>query len=132
MKFSILVIGIITSMFYSASSQTSNKSVISNVDSLQIRQQRLLKDYFLCSCIDYGFKVDSLFINKDHSMTVYVELLDYDYDDIRRVNLYAKQIIDTKVPISNYSGKRGVLINCIEFYRGAELDSLINSMKIRK
>lgn len=131
-KRSILVIGIITSVILSACGQTTSKSATIKGDSLQIKQQQMLKDYFLCSCIDYGFKEDSLFIKKDHSMTVYTELMDYEYDDIQKVKQYAKRIVDNTIPTSNYSGKRGILGSCIEYYRGKELDSLIKSMKIRK
>lgn len=108
----------------------TNKYTATKADSTSVKQQQMLKDYFLCSCIDYGFKGDSLFF-KDHSLTVYTEMLDYDYNDIQRVKQFAKQVVD-EMPVSNYSGKRGVFGSCIEYYRGEELDKLIKSMKIRK
>lgn len=109
---------------------TTSKSAEQKTDSTSAKQQQMLKDYFLCSCIDYGFKGDSLFF-KDHSLTVYTEMLDYDYSDIQRVKHLAKQVVG-EIPVSNYSGKRGVFVSCIEYYRGKEFDKLIKSMQIRK
>jgi hypothetical protein len=109
---------------------STNEPTVQKIDSTSTKQQQMLKDYFFCTCIDYGFKGDSLFF-KDHSLTVYIEMLEYDYNDIFRVKQFAKQVVN-EIPVSNYSGKRGVFGSCIEYYRGKELDQLIKSMKIRK
>lgn len=119
------------SVSITACGQSPNpKTIVQKTDSTSAKQQQMIKDYFLCSCIDNGFKSDSLFF-KDHSLAVYTEMLDYDYNDIERVKAFAKQVVD-EIPASNYSGKRGVFGSCIEYYRGKELDKLIKSLKIRK
>lgn len=115
---------------------TSNKTIAQKVDSSSVKKQQMLKDYFLCSCIDYGFKEDSLFF-KDASMTVYSEMLDYDYNDIQKVKQFAKQKIDEGKVMkgetsADVKADRAVFGSCIEYYRGKELDRLIKKMKIRK
>ncbi len=54
---------------------------------------------------------------KDHSKTVYTEMLDYEDSDIQRVMQFAKHVVD-EIPVSNHNGKRGIFSSCIEYYRG--------------
>ena len=114
-----------------------NKSYLQKVDSPYLtQQQQLLKDYFLCSCINYGFKEDSLFL-KDASLIIYTELLDYDYNDIQKVKQFAKKKNDEGEAMkgersADVKANRAIFDSCIEYYRGKELDLLIKSMQIKK
>ena len=109
--------------------QAGAKPILLKANKTVAKQQQMLKDYFLCSCIDYGFKDDSLFF-KDHTLTVYTEMLDYNYNDIQRIDHLAEKIA-SEIPMSNYSGKRGIFGNCMDYYRSRKLDKLIKSFKIQ-
>jgi hypothetical protein len=96
-------------------------------DSAISSQRGLLKDYALCKCVNYGFKEDNL-LKKDFSATVLVEQLDYNPEVFVILDSLMKKFAYT-IPISKYAdemGKRGVMINCINYYNSKEFDSLIN------
>lgn len=109
--------------------QNTSRKDIGNINDALSTQKQMLKNYFLCSCIDYSFRSDSLFY-KDHSLTVYSELLNFKYDDIQNVKKYAKEIAE-QIQISNYSNNRGVFFTCIEHYQGKKLDKMIRRFKLQ-
>jgi len=107
-----------------------------NTDSLTLRNQQMLKDYFLCSCITKGFKDDSL-AYKDYSMQLYTELLRYSFADLQKIKQFSISVIEeinqaTGEKSFGVGDRRGVLGTCIEYARGKELDEMVKSMKIEK
>lgn len=135
-RFALSIMIFVSVSLTACGQSTANKSTVQKVDSASLKQQQMLKDYFLCSCIDYGFKEDSLFF-KDASLSVYTELLYYDYNDIQRVKQFAKQKVDDGKAMkgetsADVKADRAVFGRCIEYYRGKELDKLIKSMQIKK
>src|SRR6516225_9428447 len=91
-----------------------------------LKQRTLLEKYAFCKCLVYGFPTDSL-TSKDFSISVLVEQLDYPIKVYAKVDSAAKQFAKS-IPESNYGdtkGKMGIMLNCIEFYSGKKLDSLI-------
>ena len=110
--------------------QAKNKVVLPKIDSTVIKNRQTLKDYFLCSCIGHGFKADSLF-DKDHTLSVYTEMLDYTFEDLQKIKKLA-QITADGIPKSNLTNKRGIFDACIEYYRSKMLDNTVKSMKLRK
>ncbi len=121
---------------FACGQNTTSKPTPPKADTALVLQQQMLKDYFLCTCIDDGFKEDSLFF-KDATRTVYTELLEYEYDDLQKIRKVAQQLIDAD---KNKKGEtsadtkadRAVFYTCIEYYKSSELDNLIKSMHIKK
>lgn len=110
--------------------QAKNKAVLPKIESTVIKNQQMLKDYFLCSCIGHGFKADSL-LYKDHTLSVYTEMLDYTFEDLQKIKKLA-QITADGIYQSDLTNKRGILGGCIEYYRSKMLDNTVKSLKLRK
>lgn len=124
----VLFIVLLTSVliFYS---QGQEPQLVSNktIDSIASYNRNLIKDYFLCSCINYGFSSDSLFLKKDHSMSVLVEQSNYLPIAFNKIDSLAK-IVVAQVPLSDFSGKRGIFVNCLSFYKGPELEEFVYTL----
>jgi hypothetical protein len=68
---------------------------------------------------------------KDHTLSVYTEMLDYSFEDLQKIKKLA-QITADGIPKSNLTNKRGIFDACIEYYRSKMLDNTVKSMKLRK
>ena len=64
------------------------------------KNRELLKDYFLCCCMNYGFKTTDL-VCIDRSKTVYFDVLNYTLPALQKVDSLAKSFIST-IEISSY------------------------------
>lgn len=108
---------------------TSLYSQVENKNNAIIKQRILLKEYALCKCLNYGFANDSL-LKKDFSTTVLVEQLSYSPHAYFIIDSLMKKFTDS-IPISKYvdaEGKRGIMINCIDYYNSKELGSYIRRL----
>jgi|SRR6516225_179062 hypothetical protein len=106
-----------------------NVNAQANKDYAYLSNQRaLLHKYAFCKCLGYGFPKESL-NSKDFSLTILMEQLEYPLSVYMKVDSIAK-IFAESIQESNYQdtrGKKGVMVNCIDFYIGKKLDSLIKS-----
>ncbi len=95
------------------------------------RQNRaMLKDFFLYSCIKYGFE-DTDIKKKDHSGAVYIDLLRYNLEAIHKTDSLAKAFIASiePTPYENRNTK-GIIIMSIEKYKSKKIDKFITSMDV--
>ncbi len=95
--------------------------------------RQMAKDYFLCRCLYYGFESDSVFF-KDNTMRVLKELLEVEisYEDRIKLDSFAKEVI-SKMTTSEYLDSRGtkpITWDCLDAYRGKDLENLIKSLKV--
>ena len=93
-------------------------------------QQSLWKDYVLCSCLEYGFKEDSL-ANKDFSAGLLLEMMEYSLEDKTSLDSAAKAFVDT-IPVANAEGavgKRGIMVNCLDYYRSPQLNAMVSRLR---
>lgn len=72
-----------------------------------------VREYFICKCLMYGFNDDSVF-RTDHSLGLYLEKLGLDYAEKKSLDSVAMDIAN-KIPVSNYTNKRGVFASCFEY-----------------
>lgn len=127
MEIKIMTRILFLSFFVAASA--SLYSQVKNADSLVNKQRIFLKEYALCKCIDHGFKEDHL-LKKDFSLTVLIEQLNYDPKAYLLVDSLIKRFVDS-ISVSKYldtKGKRGVMINCIDYYNSKEFDLFIKEL----
>ena len=120
MKKFFIIMGILIASV-SAFSQTKMS------DSLLKKQRKLFKEYGLCKCLFYGFGKDSL-DKQDFSASLIRERLNYPIVAIQKLDAMAKRYTDS-IPTSNYidtKGKKGVILNCLEFYESHHLNEFIN------
>ncbi len=89
-------------------------------------QRELLMDYGLCKCLNFGFSKDSL-LKKDYSTTVLVEQLNYSPETLTYLDSVIKIYTDSFLESSyqDVRGKKGVMINCIEYYKSREFKLLV-------
>ncbi|MFZ4400624.1 MAG: hypothetical protein ACOYO1_11360 [Bacteroidales bacterium] len=115
----IVICSIFILFIYTANGQRSS-SIKKNRD--------MLKEYFLYSCIRYGFESKNI-SDIDHSGAVYIDLLRYDLKAINITDSLAKNFINS-IESSNYEGHntKGIIILSIEKYKSNELDKFIKSM----
>ena len=95
------------------------------------RQNReMLKDFFLYSCIRYGFpEIDMQ--KKDHSAAVYIDLLRYNLEAIHKTDSVAKAFIASIEPTPYENrGTKGIIIMSIEAYKSKKIDKFITSMDV--
>jgi hypothetical protein len=87
-------------------------------------KKTLLKDYAICTCIEYGFQKQGITLN-DPSRSVLMDLSEYiiPIDVKSKVDSSAHKFIDSIVPLQpgDYGNKTGVLYRCLEFGRSKEL-----------
>lgn len=94
------------------------------------KNRELLKDYFLCCCMYYGFKTTDLG-NIDRSKSVYFDVLNYSLPALQKVDSLANNFIST-IEISSYENKdsKNIIILSIEEYKSKRVDQFIKSMDI--
>ncbi len=109
----IILIFLMTFMIPSISSIKQDNKVIYN--------RNMLRDYFLYSCITYGFK-DQGILKVDHSGAVYIDLLRYELRALHIIDSIAKDFVDS-IPISPYENRntKGIIILSIEKYKSNEI-----------
>lgn len=113
---------------FSSCAQDKSAAFSSISDSTLLTNRQILKDFFLCKCIDNGFKENNIF-KSDHSVSVLVEMADYRAEAFASVDSLAKTIART--PVSNLTGRRGLLINCIDYYNAKQLDDFVKGLDNR-
>lgn len=95
------------------------------------QQHELLKQLALCSCIKYAFSNDDS-IKRDLSFTVYRQITSYKDKKVYRViDSAAKKAVEIIEPgeVADYdTGKRAIMLNCINYYYSKRLDSLVRSL----
>ena len=94
-----------------------------------IKQRMLLREYALCKCLDYGFANDSL-LKKDFSVAVLVEQLNYSPQAYFIIDSLMRNFADS-IHSSRYIdalGKKGVMVNCIDYYNGRDLSLYIRRL----
>lgn len=127
MKIITVLIVLNTIICQSCSSQSrKNIKEVTKTNSLVYKNNEILKDYFLCKCIEHGFEKDSI-STKDHSTNVLVEMSDYYPDAFWQIDSIAKDYA-YDIPVSNYTGKKGVLFECANYYKSNKLDSIVRSL----
>jgi hypothetical protein len=85
-----------------------------------------LKQYAYCQCLLAVYNNDSLL--KQHiSPGVYVNISDYPPDLYTVVDSLSKERGQSIQPsaIADYNGKKAVLLGCFNYYKSAQLDSLV-------
>lgn len=94
------------------------------------KNRELLKDYFLCCCMNYGFKTTDL-VRIDRSKTAYFDVLNYSLPALQKVDSLAKSFIST-IEISSYENKdfKNIIMLSIEEYRSKNVDQFIKSMDV--
>lgn len=92
-------------------------------DSTLLGKRQMLKDFFLCKCIDKGLSASNV-LKYDHSTSVLMELAEYRPEVLSSVDSLASAVV-ARIPVSNLKGKRGVLLGCIEYYNGKNLQTFV-------
>jgi hypothetical protein len=126
MKF-ILVFSVV--FIQCCQSQNQNLNTIQTTDSIVVKNRNLLKDYFLCSCIDKGFKNDSL-QKKESSISIIVEMSDYFPSAFQKIDSVADSLIRS-IPTKNTNEEApgpAIMLNCITYYKSKELNRLVESL----
>lgn len=111
-----------------------NRAKNQRLDTFKIDQQQLLKDYFLCSCINYTFPKDTLF-GKDSTLILYRQALAYNPEDIEKIKYTARDFIEEirNIPGQGYEGaERCYLALSLDYYHSKRLDTIIKSMHLTK
>lgn len=95
-------------------------------NSKMINRSSSLKNYALCKCLIYAMPNDSI-LKKDISASVYRELSGCGAEDLDKIDTLAKKNAGSFLPspIFDHAGKKAVLMDCISFYKGKTLDSLV-------
>jgi hypothetical protein len=132
MTIKIYLFFLVVLVTFSACAQKKNNALSTTSDSTLIANRQVLKDLFLCKCIDKGLR-ESKILQNDHSASVLVEIAEYRSEVLLSVDSLASAVA-TRIPVSNLTGKRGILLNCIEYYNGKQLKAFITRMddKIEK
>lgn len=93
----------------------------------------LIKEYALCKCIQFAMPNDSS-VKNDLSPSVYREMMLYSYSELSFIDSLARKAAFSIAPspIQDLQGRRSVLMSCISFYKGRQLDSVVSSIKIHK
>lgn len=93
----------------------NNGLLFSQLDNPTNKGERndLLKKYFICKCLSFGFNNDSIF-QIDHSPGLYLEELGLEYEEKRMIDSIARNIADS-IPVSNYTNKKGVFASCFDY-----------------
>lgn len=119
---------ILTFLFVVFCSCNSAKHV-NDKQGMYTNQAAALKDYAFCKCVEYGFMQDSISLN-DISIPIIFELSDYSIplNKRQKIDSLAKKIAQsiTKQQVADYGNKRKILLDCLNFYRGKELEKLIS------
>jgi len=94
----------------------------------KVENRELLKEYFLCCCIHYGFnslKIDTI----DHSASTYFDILPYELPAMQKVDSLANSFVSS-IEISGYENRKtkGIIILSIEKYKSRNLDDFIKTM----
>ncbi len=118
MKFSSLTTFIIVIIFTSCTSSSKLKE-----------SRQLLKEYAYCKCFQYATGDTAFFIN-DVSLSVYFDIANYDFNAYIKVDSLSKSVVAAFNPfeIADYKGKKAVFLNCFNFYKSKQLDSVVKKL----
>ncbi|MDH8702177.1 hypothetical protein M2138_001537 [Dysgonomonadaceae bacterium PH5-43] len=94
-----------------------------------IFNRELLKDYFLCVCITYGFKEKNI-EELDSSQAVYFDISSYAPEAFKEVKDYAIEFVENikASPHDDLGNTKAIIMNCIDKYKSEEINSFIKSM----
>ena len=94
------------------------------------QNREMLKDFFLYSCIKYGFEETDIG-KKDHSGAVYIDLLRYNLEAIHKTDSLAKAFVASIEPTPYENrGTKGTIMMSIEVYKSKKIDKFITSMDV--
>ena len=100
------------------------------VSSSKLKQNRqLLKEYAYCRCFQYA-SADTAYFMNDVSLSVYLDLANYDFSAYDKIDSLSRMTVEEfkAFEIVDYQNKKAVFLNCFNFYKSKQLDSLIRSL----
>jgi hypothetical protein len=109
--------------------QVTNKKTLS-LHTYRTKQAIILKEYFLCNCIQFGFEKGNLDLSKvDHSIQFYEEELWAKIDKMDRLKIseYAKAKA-LAFKISPLSEKYGISGLCINLFNSDSLNLIVKKI----
>lgn len=91
----------------------------------------MLKEYALCSCIREISNDDS--IKNDISFSILAELTDYHQKAMHGIDSLTEKVVLTFEPaqIADYNGKKPYMLQCINYYKSKQLDSIIRTFDLK-
>ncbi len=94
----------------------------------EAKNREQLKEYFLCCCIDYGFKNIGI-AEVDNSKNIYFDILQYELPAMQKVDSLAKAFVNS-IEVSGYENRitRGIVILSIEESKSKKIDSFIRKL----
>jgi hypothetical protein len=125
----IIIMLIIISLKLNCSAQKLSKKQL-NLNTYRSKQTIILKEYFLCNCIQYGFEKGDVNLSQlDHTIQFYEEELWAKIIKLDRLSIseYAKNKAKN-FQISPLSNKYGIMGLCLDLYKSDSLNLFINKI----
>ena len=122
----VFLLGFFATCTYNKSA--TNKTNVSNTDSILIKHQDWLKSYAFCACTLEGYKQEGYNVI-DYSFGVFRDIASYDERAYQAIDSIVKKIIANtpRLQPADYNNKKPILKSCLEFYKSKLLDSVIHS-----